>query len=132
MITFRFPPEIEARCWQAWHAAVVVCEQNGIAYRPWRGAVVVRVMPGQKKFPNGWAWMHKSWKTWVMAHCAGGPRDFNIKVAVDPKDATKGWRDDSLLHEFCHAILIGCHGIHGHDPRLWGKLFGWHKDAVGG
>jgi hypothetical protein len=131
-VAFKFPPEIAAQCWEAWSTALIICEQNGIKPKPWKGAVVVRTRPGEKKFRNGWAWMHNHWKTWVMAHCAGGPKDFSVMMATDPKDTRKGWRLDSLVHEFCHVILIAGYGIRTHDSRLWGKVFGWHKDAVGG
>jgi hypothetical protein len=126
-----FPAEIAPQCQQAWADAVAICNANNAPFKAWRGSVIIRPRPGEKRFKNGWAWMHKTWKTWVMAHCAGGPKDFNVKLATDPKDPRKGWRTDTLTHEFCHAILIACHNSRGHDPRLHGKVFGWHADAVG-
>jgi len=129
-----FPSEISAQCYEALNLGREVCRANGIDIRERSGAVVVRPKPGTKKFKNGWAFYHGGWRADVLmvTNLQPGTMNFNIRLSHDPKDVRKGWRIDALAHEFCHTFLIRNEGIWTHDPRLWGKIFGWQQGALGG
>jgi hypothetical protein len=123
-----WPKAVDAQCREALDLARRVCRENGINVAEKSGRVEVRFRLGTKRNPNGWSWYSTIHKRQVMGYVEGPRHKQVIHYAHQPGSIVHGWRHDGLAHELAHTFLIRNENNHTHDPRLAGKIFGWHND----
>lgn len=121
-----FPAKIAARCHGCLNEARAICKANGIGVSEKSGKVMVITRDGVLRNKNGWSWHDPANDMQVMMLTHGEGDHHVIEIATTPGDITTGWENKALTHEFCHVLTEKAGIPAGHDPRLKGKVFGWH------
>jgi len=125
-----FPSWASGECHHALNTARDAIRSKGTPLKD--KSIKVQVIPGQKKFRDGWGWYQEE-PTWPNGGMwVGGLTSANgrlIQIVIDPTRATDpaALHMGSLIHEMAHHWLIrNGHGS-GHPPLYDNVLPGWRE-----
>jgi hypothetical protein len=118
---YKFPSEIESRCYGAMNSAKSIVESKGYKTSNDANIEVIKVK-GTKKFSGYWAFYEESNNQYCLGYCTGNA----IYIAADPSN--NEIQDNVLTHEFGHYWLMNNDAGQSHLSVFASSFFNW-RDA---
>lgn len=129
--TYNFQRNIEELSYREKRNAKRCIESKGYKLKEKAKILRVETVPGQRRFPRGWAWQEPAlgnmWVHGLFWDRRNGR--YLIQVAANPRTGEEV-SAGTLQHEMGHFWLVSNHNIYHHDPTFDSCFAGWRGADV--